>query len=432
MKRSLLVCGLVAAVAMTVAVTPALAVERVTASEKGSLLIYSKVELRWDAAGNLIQDTFIDLTNDYPGDVCVQMYFINGDAPLPADGAERAHPGWNYVDVGICLTANQPTYWAASNGQPATSATGGGVVPFTILDPGFPPGRPDPVPGSTDRVMRGYIAAWAVDANSNEIRWNHLKGDAVIVNYMLGTAWEYTTWAFQAVTGANGDPLPSPGILNLDGTEYEPGFDLLILDFYAVGSSALSGPGNTVTVDTDLTLFPVDADLRQEGDGPVTTKANFMIWNMNEFKLSELDQCITCWDQRLLSQYGIPNNFLLNNLQTNKGKAQIQGLESQLCDLDFDPGDACTQNAGGPDVSCDPRDIESAAASLLGVAAKHLTFQSGDYGRAGMNLIGAGTQSATIYYDLTGGGNPPPERPEDDDFLMGPVKQRVTTTQVSR
>ena len=57
--------------------------DRGSASEKGSLVIYPKVELRWNAAGDtLIQDTFIDLTNDYPEDVKVQMYFINGDAPL--------------------------------------------------------------------------------------------------------------------------------------------------------------------------------------------------------------------------------------------------------------------------------------------------------------------------------------------------------------
>ena len=52
--------------------------------EKGSVLIFPKVEIRWDWCGNVIQDTFIDLTNDYPGDVLVQMYFVNGDPPAPA------------------------------------------------------------------------------------------------------------------------------------------------------------------------------------------------------------------------------------------------------------------------------------------------------------------------------------------------------------
>ena len=58
-------------------------------------------------------------------------------------------------------------------------------------------------------------------------------------------------------------------------------YDLLLLDFYASGSMALSGQGGAfdgmVTVDTDLTLHPVDADLRQDpntnsNDAPTTTK----------------------------------------------------------------------------------------------------------------------------------------------------------------
>ena len=58
--------------------------ERVSSVEKGSFLIYPKVEIRWDRFGQVIQDTFIDLTNDYPDDVQVQMYFINGDPELVA------------------------------------------------------------------------------------------------------------------------------------------------------------------------------------------------------------------------------------------------------------------------------------------------------------------------------------------------------------
>ncbi len=60
--------------------------DRVSATEKGSLVFFTKVELRWDAMGMLVQDTFLSLTNDYPNDVRVQLYFINGDAPLPAVG----------------------------------------------------------------------------------------------------------------------------------------------------------------------------------------------------------------------------------------------------------------------------------------------------------------------------------------------------------
>jgi hypothetical protein len=400
MFRKVLACLLLAAfIAM-----PAMAQNRVNASEKGSLLIWSKVELRWNAAGAPIQDVFIDLTNDYIDDVIVQLYFINGDGPLDATAVERAHPGWNSVDVAIPLTMNEPTYWSAMTGGPI------GMQPFTILDPAGPgqlPGRPDPE-GTGDRVLRGYIIGWAVNDLGQEIRWNHLKGDAVIVNYLYGSAWEYNAWSFRALDqgGAvlNGDPTGTQGQLFLNGVEYDFAYSQLLLDFYAVNSTALSGGGRVVSVDTDLTLFPVSVDLRQETDGPITTKAHFDIWDMNEFKKSETYHCVTCWDQTLLSRYGIPNNFLIQNLQTDKGKARITGQASQLCDFDFDPAD-------GP-LGTDPRDIISVADPLLGVAAKRLVFDAGvDFGWAGMNLFGMGTASALVQADLVSGGNPPPELP---------------------
>ncbi|MCB9850982.1 MAG: hypothetical protein H6817_09805 [Phycisphaerales bacterium] len=321
------------------------------------------------------------------------------------------HPGWNNVDVGINLTSHQPTYWSALSGNPA------GVTNFPILDPGCLPGR-KATDGSGDRVLRGYIVAWAVDNNGVEIRWNHLKGDVVIVNYDKGTAWEYTTYSFAVVNGAaNGAPTGlTPGQLDLDGIEYDRGYGMLLLDFYASGASPF---GSQSALDTDLTLLPISVDLRQETTGPVTTKASFTVWNQNEVKLTGMDRCVTCWDQQLVSLYADPNYFLRGNLQTDKGKAQIVGINSQLCDFDYDPGDVCTQNAlaadpnaSGADPACDPRDTLSQDASLLGVVAKQMAFTpNGPYDAAGMNLIGMGYQDALIRADFAGG--PPDERPGD-------------------
>jgi len=150
----------------------------------------------------------------------------------------------------------------------------------------------------------------------------------------------------------------------------------------------------------------------------VTTKASFTVWNENETKLTGLDQCITCWDERLFTSYGIPNHFLRENLQTDKGKAQIDGLQSQLCDVDYDEGDGLALGA-------DPRDVVSQAAALLGVASKQLGFldivvqvpQANDMDVAGTNLIGMGEESAVIRADLL--GSTPPERPDD---VVGPVQ----------
>jgi hypothetical protein len=407
--------------------------DRVSATEKGSVVIFSKVDIRWDAAGFLTQDTFLSLTNDYPNDVLVQMYFINGDAPLDADGGERAHPGWNWVDNLLPLTGDQPTYWSAVTGQPA----GGGLSPFTALDPGFPPGRPDPKTGG--RMLRGYVIGWAVDNENIPIRWNHLKGEGTIVNYLEGSAWEYNSWNHAAVTGSHGNTIVSASdgeiCLPLDGSTYSGSFDQLLMNFQAVGSSAFSGP-RLVTSNTDLTLFPCYADLRQETCGPVTTKAHIDVWNMNEVKFSGAHRCITCWDQTTLDQYEVPNHFLMQNLQTDHGKARIDGQMSQVCDVDVDPNDGifppadpCDPVIGGDgEESHHPDDVVSMDAALLGVVARMLTFDGGaDYASAGTNLIGMGTDyDCRIYYDEMG---PPPEAvvPAGTDELIEVLENAVRT-----
>jgi len=367
---------------------------RVSASEKGSLLIWPKVELRWDSGGNLIQDTIIELSNDFPGSVDFQMFFVNGDAPLDESGV-RFHPGWNFVDVRIFLTANQPTYWSAATGQPAT----GGVSPFTILDPGSPPGRPDP-DGSGDRVLRGFIVGWAVRVSDNhQIRFNHLKGSATIINYLASAAWEYNAYAARVNPNlvSHGSIVGTGGVLLLDGSQYAAGYDFLLYDFFATGSQALSGGMATVTSDTDVTLMPITADLRLSvSPDPVTTKAEMEIWNMNEVKFSGAQRCLTCWDQALLSNYGDPDHFDLNNLQTNKGRARVNGVS--------DPGCFASSLLPAP-FAGDPSEY----ASLLGVVAKVLDVNGSDTALAGTNMVGTGEECAEIIYDVGG------VIPEDND-----------------
>ena len=215
-------------------------------STKGSVLIWPKVEVKWDQNGNLTQDTFIDLSNDFPADVAVQLYFVNGDPPAdavfvgdPPILVERAHPGWNNVDVQIELTNNEPTYWSVLSGLPK------GVSPLTVLDPGFPPGRPDSdAPLSGHRRLRGFVVGWAVNKEGKEISWNHLAGAATVINYADATAWEYNAWAFQCVSGVEtGEECDGdPGELSLDGVEYEDCPDKLLFNFFASGSQVFSPP----------------------------------------------------------------------------------------------------------------------------------------------------------------------------------------------
>jgi hypothetical protein len=338
---------------------------RVSATEKGSVLIFPKIELRYDAAGNLIQDTFIDLANDYNEDVWILAYFVS--------------EACNWVDNDFVLTHNEPCYWSVATGLPK------GLSPWTVLGDPYP----DPS-GSGDMVMRGYIVLWAINPDHQNIRWNHLYGQATIVNYANSTAWEYNAYAFQVVDPSfpNGGVVTTDGTINLDGVTYDAAFNKLLLDFFASGSTAFSGGGRVVSHDTDLTLVIVDIDLQQEPDEPnmvpYVTKADFEIWNENEVSFSGQEFCLTKWDQQLLSDLG--GHFLIENLQTNKGRARIDGVGSPL---------VC-----GP-ASCDY--------AILGVAAKVLTMDGVDVAMAGTNLVGTGTESTSIYYDV-------PEPPEEKLF----------------
>lgn len=463
---SLLMPGLASA---QVGATPQ---DRVSSTDKGSLLVWSKVELRWDMAGNLIQDTFLDIANDGTDDVSVQFYYCNGDPATEATATERAHPGWDCMDFKLTLTANQPAFWSVADGTPGPAPQTG--TPFTVIDPtGLGgPGRPA-MDGSSDRVLRGFVYAWAVADGSDgdptdgccPINWNQLKGDAILVNYQDGTAWEYNAWAFQVVIPgslagalvpgacANGQPNEGAdwGRLKI-GTDYAPAYDYLLYDFYAASTltpGALSNRmdmAQTVTIDGDLTLHPVDANFTQDGQ-PVSTKAVYVIYDENEVPKSHLNKCITCWDQTLLSLYADSLNFFERlALGTDKGRAVINGVEGPLdCDT---AGDCCKIHVSTdqPGSRCDDDDTDcfwivssidpdcstvalwgdncvdlakefcagcTAEVPLLGVQAKHLTFAGGGMAAAGGNLHGRGTESTSVYFEpaLSGGGpggNPDP------------------------
>jgi len=404
-------------------------VSRGTPSQKGSLLIYPKIELAWNSSGNPIQDTFLTLINDYPGDVYVHWYFVNGDAPLdavyagdPATLVERAHRGWNWVDCSIHLTPNESTYYSAASGLPM------GCQPFGVLDPGSPAGRPDPN-DPTRRVVRGYAIAFAVDGGGREISWNHLSGGAEIVNYADISAWDYGAYAFQALYPQRAAAGNTSGELHLDGVEYEAAYNQLLFDFFAVGSTAFSRGAVSVMLDTDLTLLPLDIDVREETNGPVTTKAKFDIWNENEDGFSETTRCITMWDQTLLSLYGSPNQFGIQTLHTDKGKARIDGIASQLCDEGCRQVWECDEAPATGDVVAGMSqchwetrcDVQSADAALLGVEARRLAFSGAvsSMTASGTHLVGQGVQTAIIKHDIIS----PPETLTTPD---------VTGTQNSR
>ena len=359
--------GIAVAIVIAALCSSAYAADRVSASEKGSLLVYPKIEVKWNDAGDLIQDTFISLNNDYYQDRHIVMFFISDT--LECDGV--------YHDT--VLTANEAAYWSAATGYPKM------VGPFSEADP-----ADDPWGCGTKRVA-GFILAFATDDQNQQVRWNHLYGAATIINYDDGFAWEYNAYAFQVNTDnyINGNVVGTPGEILMNGDEYEMCFDTLIMDFYASndltdGEYVPSAFGDLIKIDTDLTLVIADWDMRQ-GGGTYITKANFWIWNENEDS-RQTHYCVQCWDQSLLSSHGGP--FLISNLQTDKGRARIEGVAAAECDTTV--------------ITCDER-------PLLGVQAKFgyegATLCDGIEFAAGSNLWGScpstGCEAGALYYDVT-------------------------------
>lgn len=428
----------------------AAAQQRFSADKKGSVLVFSKVQIKWavnpdGSLGDLIEDTILAITNDSDrGGVDVQAYFINGDRTQEeiqdqdtGEILQEFEPGWNTADCRFFLTRTNPIYWSAARGGGNLGQQDGGgnnCQPFTAIDDN---GRLSP-DGQT-RILRGMVIMWAVgfdpsvekpDSQCDEpegafrpIHWNHLAGSALVINYRDGMASEYNAWTGQAhsticvdetgvVAGGDekqvcvdqpfeqGDFLPGRlGFLPFDGNVYDSVYEQLLLDFYGTGGTGFSITGVNVSLDTELTLHAALWDVRQDNIGPPLTKADIEIFNEFESKFSGTRRCICCWDSTLIGSYArtvaVPNHFLRSRLGTDKGSARISGEGSTDCNY-FDqcgvPPNELRQR-----IVCQRRPPYNCSADLplLGIATKLLafTYNGGAQNKetAAMNLVGLGT-----------------------------------------
>ncbi|MCG3126797.1 MAG: hypothetical protein CHACPFDD_01652 [Phycisphaerae bacterium] len=362
--------------------------------KKGSVLILPKIEVHWadlDGSGDIdvsevVRDTFVQLENDGPSQIQVKMYFIQGDPPI--DNGVEFEPGCIKIDFTGILTAEQPAYWSAFSGAPGIGVPASPLNRWDELDPGTPPGRADPN-GSDRRVLRGYIIIYACNVDELPIRYNRLSASATIIDYLEVAGSEYNAYAFAAGTGVEeGQVVNDKYELNFDGIEFDKAPGKLLLEFYAdstaqLANTALTGSQSVVTtVDTELTLVPLNADLHD--CIPTTTLAEYVLHDQNENRRSFTStHCITCWSSLWLDQ--IHPIFTRFFLQQDKGKARIDSKAGiTFCDTEFDE--------------------TTTATSLLGVAIRRLDFAGVGVAHAGSSLVIQEEEVGSILLGPTSGG----------------------------
>jgi hypothetical protein len=197
------------------------------------------------------------------------------------------------------------------------------------------------------------LACFAVDTEEqNQIKWNHLSGTATLVNFEEGTAYEYNAWAFYAVAGAEGlpvppailDPMPLPcdpakpqpdctptvdegdNVLGLDGVSYDRCPATLIGQFSPTGAvlGDEGGKGEIVFGRTRAVFVGCNLDLRQSYQR-YDTKLTFEVWNENELKLTGSHDCADGWHETFLTDVKEQgDNFSMGDLKTDNLCIEIQ------------------------------------------------------------------------------------------------------------
>ncbi len=365
-------------IALVVASASAQVPDRASLSEKGSVLIYPNIQLGWDANMELTIDTFITLTNDYGQPVRVTMYYVTEQC------ADR--------DFHFDLTREQPSYWSAFSGAPGPN--GNPIQSFANV------AAPVPVPGD-GYFLRGYAIVIAVDDNGHQINWNKLFGEATVVNYQLGAAYEYPAYAFKAsgvLTGAQVGA--TAGEITLDGTAgvgYSSAFERLLCNYFVPGSlvynTAGVGYNPGLVLGTELTLMMLEIDLRQIPDGPWNTYAIFDVYDENENNYTGLAFCMPKFYHEFINNI---NSTLI--VPTTAGYFRVWGEENDACDV------LEQQFPGGPIDTV----VESIDSALLGIQAEAIQFVNTEhYAAVGTALRGSGEMTATIKWTPTvnGGGD---------------------------
>jgi hypothetical protein len=297
-------------------------------TQKGSLLIFPKIVVN-DAfidgvgatprlGGQLGQqepgylDTWITIGNDYFQEVWVKCYWV--------DEAQ------NVEDFMFRLTPNQPIEFSAAMG------TNYGMPEVTVPPFG---------------ANKGELKCWAVNAaGDQQISWNHLYGNALIVSEGVGANYGYVmynAWSFTARGVTLGNAVGTGGDMKLSGLT--GGYDAcplyLVTNFYPAYPGTTQESIDTITYEftytnPDLTLVPCQQDLRQDRI-PTCTKAKFDIWNANETKYTGAYQCLKCWYEGYLGLISKATGgfggekFTYPALKTDIARFRVQSANNAAC-----------------------------------------------------------------------------------------------------
>jgi hypothetical protein len=319
MFKKTLVLSLAVALMLVGLCSVAPAAQNVTnVSQKGSLLIFPKIDTSPIETSGFYRDTIVMIGNDYFTEQWIKCYWVNWDQQIQ--------------DFMFRITPNQPIWFRASDGA-GTGYYDDVSYPITV-----PPFFVHEV---------GELKCWAVDAvGADQVAFNHLYGNAMVIDTVRGAAYEYNAWAFTARGVTQGSPVGTGGTLVLSGATgaYDACPQYLTFSFFTKGSSiAYPGGGGTATfVHNDLTLVPCIEDLRQDRV-PTCTKAKFDIWNENETKYTGAWRCIKCWFEGYLDEIDVQTpgrgfggeKFTYTALHTTAGRFRVEGIPSTVCNGAF-------------------------------------------------------------------------------------------------
>jgi hypothetical protein len=320
---------------------PAFAAQNVAnTSQKGSLLIFPKIEI--DRNETMI----IRISNDKSQAVNVKCYYIN-----ETKGRQ---------DFGFKLTAKQPAYWDVRTGfanfevdigdDEEIRHSSGVPAAWVTDDQGF-----GPAPHDDTSRYEGELICFAVDPTfSNQISWNHLSGTATTVEYDDFKASEYNAWAFTARGGVAGQPHGAPGVIKLsgadDGTSYDACPKYNLMHFTPIGTELVLTYNDHAeyeieSEEIEVSVSTCKQDLRQDYL-PRITKVKMTVWNENEHRATGAYECTDSTetfeiaDVRDYDRKGrgcevdsTCNNFQFDRLQTGAAVAKLQGIASYHCDI---------------------------------------------------------------------------------------------------